>query len=124
MPVPRKVSLGGSQVTIDWSDGHKSVHPNAKLREACPCAVCAGEPPAIGASRVIPLMVAAPAGIFAERYAMVGRYAVSFAWSDGHGTGIYPYDYLLSTCECEACSAGRIGKAGARIVSGGSLGGD
>ncbi len=124
MPVPRKVSLGVSQVTIDWSDGHESVHPNTKLREACPCAVCVGEPPAIGTSRMIPLMVAAPAGIFAERYAMVGRYAISFAWSDGHSTGIYPYDYLLSTCECEACAGGRIKTEGTRIVSGGSLGGD
>jgi DUF971 family protein len=116
LPVPRKVSLGGSQVTIEWSDGHKSVHPNARLREACPCAMCAGEPPAIGVSRVIPLMVAAPEGITAGRYSMVGRYAISFGWSDGHSTGIYPYEYLLEMCECDACAAkavrGKFGEGG------------
>jgi len=99
-------------VTIEWSDGHRSVHPNRRLREACPCAMCQGEPPAIGVGRIIPLMVAAPEGIFAERYSMVGRYALSFAWSDGHGTGIYPYDYLLEMCECEACAAGAATKFG------------
>jgi DUF971 family protein len=117
LPVPRKVSLGGSQVAIEWSDGHRSVHSNARLREACPCAMCAGEPPAIGVSRVIPLMVAAPEGIAAERYSMVGRYAISFAWSDGHSTGIYPYPYLLEMCECPACAA----KAAGRKVGQGGL---
>ena len=24
----------------------------------------------------------------------VGRYALQFVWSDGHDTGIYPFDYL------------------------------
>jgi DUF971 family protein len=104
LQVPRKVSLGGSHVAIEWSDGHRSVHSNRRLREACPCALCAGEPPAIGVSRVIHLIVAAPEGVAAERYSMVGRYAISFAWSDGHSTGIYPYVYLLEMCECDACA--------------------
>jgi DUF971 family protein len=117
LPVPRKVSLGGSQVTVEWSDGHKSVHSNARLREACPCAMCQGEPPAIGVGRIIPLIVAAPAGVYAERYSMVGRYAISFAWSDGHGTGIYPYEYLLEMCECETCAS----KAGRKLQQGGLI---
>jgi DUF971 family protein len=79
--------------------------------------MCAGEPPAIGVSRVIPLMVAAPVGVAAERYSMVGRYAISFGWSDGHSTGIYPYSYLLEMCECAACAA----KAAGREVGQGGL---
>jgi DUF971 family protein len=118
LPVPRKVSLGGSEVAIDWSDGHRSVHSNARLREACPCAMCAGEPPAIGVSRVIPLMVAAPEGVSANRYSMVGRYAISFGWSDGHSTGIYPYSYLLEMCECAACAAKA---AGPKVGRGGLI---
>jgi DUF971 family protein len=104
-------------VTIEWSDGHSSVHSNSRLREACPCAMCQGEPPAIGVGRVIPLTVAAPEGIFAERCSMVGRYAIAFAWSDGHTTGIYPYEYLLEMCECDACAA----KAPERKVREGGL---
>ena len=104
-------------MTIEWSDGHRSVHPNGRLREACPCAMCQGEPPAIRVGRIIPLMVAAPEGIFAERYSMVGRYALSFAWSDGHSTGIYPYEYILEMCECEACA----GKAARQRLEQGGL---
>jgi DUF971 family protein len=79
--------------------------------------MCQGEPPAIGVGRIIPLMVAAPEGIFAQRHAMVGRYAISFGWSDGHSTGIYPYEYLLEMCECEACAA----KAAAKVGQGGLI---
>jgi len=117
LPVPRRISLGGSQVTIDWSDGHGGVYSNKRLREACPCAVCVGEPPALGVSTVIPLMVAAPEGVFAERYSLIGRYAVAFAWSDRHSSGIYAYDYLLSMCECGVCTA----RAAARKVGQGGL---
>ncbi|MDG6915830.1 MAG: DUF971 domain-containing protein [Nitrososphaerota archaeon] len=107
LPVPKKVSLGEREVKIVWSDGHESAHNNRSLREACPCAMCQGEPPAIGISPVIRLTVAAPEGVAARSYAMVGRYAISFSWSDGHATGIYPYDYLLASCECAACLAAR-----------------
>lgn len=117
MRLPRKVSLESSQVTVEWSDGHRSVHSNVRLREACPCAMCQGEPPAVGVGRTIPLMVAAPEGIFAEKFSMVGRYAISFAWSDGHSTGIYPYEYLLEMCECETCAA----KAAAKVGRGGLI---
>lgn len=105
VPHPKKVSLGPSLVEIEWSDGHASRYRNTSLREACPCAVCKGEPPAIGTSPSIVLTAAAPADVKAVSHTAVGRYAVSFVWSDGHSTGIYPHDYLLEICECDACSA-------------------
>jgi DUF971 family protein len=30
---------------------------------------------------------------------IVGRYALSFRWSDGHATGIYSFRYLRELCE-------------------------
>lgn len=104
MPVPKKVSLGQSLIEIEWSDGHKSVHGAKGLREACPCASCAGEPAALGSSRVIPLTPAAPEGVTARGFALVGRYGIAFDWSDGHNSGIYTYDYILGMCECERCA--------------------
>ena len=113
MPVPKKVILTPSRVSIEWSDGHVSLFSNKGLREACPCAVCKGEGPAIGYSKVISLTPAAPEDVAAVRYSMVGRYAIAFVWSDGHSSGIYPYDYLLGMCECGRClasgSAPRVG---------------
>ncbi|MFB3073931.1 MAG: gamma-butyrobetaine hydroxylase-like domain-containing protein [Candidatus Methylomirabilales bacterium] len=38
--------------------------------------------------------------------APVGRYALSFTWSDGHSTGIYSFDFLRSLCPCEICRSG------------------
>jgi DUF971 family protein len=35
----------------------------------------------------------------------VGRYAIQIDWSDGHTTGIYPFDRLRSLCPCPLCSA-------------------
>jgi DUF971 family protein len=33
----------------------------------------------------------------------VGNYAISFAFSDGHGTGIYRFDFLREICPCDLC---------------------
>ncbi|HUI86792.1 MAG TPA: DUF971 domain-containing protein [Nitrososphaerales archaeon] len=107
MPNPKAVSLGDREVRVDWSDGHRSVFSNKTLREACPCAGCAGEGAPLGGRAFIPLKVAAPEDIRATQYSRVGLYALAFAWSDGHSTGIYPYDYLLGLCECDACLAKR-----------------
>jgi len=66
-------------------------------------------------------MVAAPEGVFAERYSLVGRYAIAFAWSDGHSSGIYSYGYLIEMCECESCAekaAGRRADRGGIISEG------
>ena len=112
--MPRSVSLGEASVEIEWNDGHRSVYTNKDLREACPCALCKGEPPAIGPSPIIPLTVAAQEGVHAVKYTEVGRYALSFEWSDGHSTGIYPYDYLLGACQCDACEAKRSAPVPAR----------
>ena len=32
---------------------------------------------------------------------MVGNYAVQFLWSDGHYTGIYPFDMIRRVFPCE-----------------------
>src|SRR5438128_11172384 len=96
-----------NRVTIRWTDGHESVFTNTRLREGCPCAVCKGEQGLLGKMYIIPVVASIPQDIRATAYSMVGRYAVSFVWSDGHRTGIYPYDYLLKMCECERCTAAK-----------------
>ena len=30
---------------------------------------------------------------------LVGNWGITFAWSDGHGTGIFPFDSLREWCE-------------------------
>ena len=38
---------------------------------------------------------AVPDDVIAVEYIEVGRYALQFLWTDGHGTGIYPFAMLL-----------------------------
>jgi DUF971 family protein len=35
-----------------------------------------------------------PRDIRANRIAPVGNYAITFEWSDGHDTGIYPWELI------------------------------
>jgi len=37
----------------------------------------------------------------------VGRYAITFVWSDGHDSGIYAFDHLRSICPCVSCQTDR-----------------
>ena len=40
-----------------------------------------------------------------ESVSPVGRYAISFRWNDGHQSGIYSWDYLRRSCQCDLCRA-------------------
>jgi DUF971 family protein len=47
-----------------------------------------------------------PEDVYPLEIRYVGRYALHFAWSDGHATGIYPFELLRSICPCGACAPG------------------
>ncbi len=77
-------------VRIKWQDGHESIYPARKLRLACPCAACVDE--VTGQMRVIATSVAQ--NVHPVKIDLIGRYAISIQWSDGHNTGIYSFEYL------------------------------
>ena len=83
---------GGTEIVIEWEGGEKSVFEPLKLRAACPCAACVDE----FTGRKILKPESIPANIRVLALAPVGRYALQILWSDGHGTGLYGYDYLRS----------------------------
>jgi len=108
-PTSVKVHVSsGAGVDIAWSDGHASHYDFTYLREHCPCATCNDEREKKKAfSAAVP---AAPAAlpIFkprprAQAATSVGNYAIQISYSDGHGTGIYSYDYLRTLCPCAEC---------------------
>ena len=99
------------RLIVTWSDGHESMHGYEALRRGCPCAWCAGEGGQKGA-------VDASTAFTSEQTTMyelqpVGRYGLTPVWGDGHHTGIYTYERLRATCECDECRASR-GVAGSR----------
>lgn len=80
----------GTHLRIRWADGHVSEYHPRTLRLRCPCAGCVDE--MTGERILTPAMV--PENVHPTAIHHVGRYALQFQWSDGHSTGIYPFDYL------------------------------
>ncbi len=93
----------GSALRIEWEDGHESVFQSRALRLECPCAGCVDE---MTGQRTL-TRATVPEGVYPHAIHYVGRYALQFVWSDGHQTGIYPYDLLRSLCSCEGCASAK-----------------
>jgi DUF971 family protein len=97
---PRSIEkVEDARLRIVWDDGHKTELPFCDLRRHCPCAMCKDE--WTGESLLDPSSV--PEALGATRADAVGNYALSFAFSDGHGTGIYTFEMLRKLCRCKDC---------------------
>lgn len=94
------VALNDGAVTITWSDGDISTLGAKYLRVNCACAECVEE----WTNRKLLDPATVSSDIQAEDYLMVGKYAVQFLWSDGHYTGIYPFDMLRALSEKQSRS--------------------
>lgn len=81
-----------SLLTIKWSDGPESAYNAAQLRKACPCAGCVNEWTGERTLKETDI----PVDMTFSQVAIVGRYALSFHFSDGHETGIFSFNYLRS----------------------------
>lgn len=111
-PVPYVIERleDGRAIRIQWEEqGHVATYSARDLRLACGCAACVEEM----SGRAILDPDAVRGDIRALGVRLVGQYAVHFSWSDGHGSGIYPYERLLALCPCDACVAGRVEGEGA-----------
>lgn len=85
------------RLRLTWSDGHVAEYDYGYLRGWCPCAGCQGH-------SGLKIRYQPPAKpVTAESIKPVGNYAISIAWSDGHGTGIYRFDFLREICPCGRC---------------------
>ena len=106
IPIPHQVRRvdEGRRIEILWDQqGHVALFGARELRLGCQCAVCVEE--MTGRPMLDPGSV--PADVRALAVKLVGAYAVHFAWSDGHLTGIYPWERLLAQCPCPECAASR-----------------
>lgn len=91
----------GDELALSFRDGFEAYLKLPLLRRACPCAVCQGEPDAMG--RVIqPQVTYGPLAFELQKFEQVGGYAIQLFWADGHSTGIYSYQYLQRLAELPA----------------------
>ncbi len=88
---PTSIQQAGPRcLEIVWADGEKSLFEVRELRLACGCAQCVDE--WTGEGRLDPSKIAED--VHPVSIETVGRYAIQIEWSDGHSTGIYPFDRL------------------------------
>lgn len=83
----------GNELALKWNDKAESYIELERLRRACPCAACGGEPDVMGRIQR-PLVTYSARSFLLENFSPVGAYALQFRWSDGHATGIYSFAYL------------------------------
>ena len=93
------INIDNDKVFVNFDDGHLGKYLARSLRLNCACAECIEE--WTGKPLLNPFTV--DSNIVVEDYLLVGKYAVQFLWSDGHFTGIFPFEVLRKLCECEIC---------------------
>ncbi len=79
-----------TELKVQWSNGELMVIPFIEVRVQCQCAECVDE---WTRERRIQKKNIKP-DIKPISVELVGRYAVSFKWSDGHKSGIFPFSHL------------------------------
>ena len=94
------VGLLRSKITLKWP-GHETVYLARDLRLSCRCAHCIEE--TSGRPLLDPAKV--PTSVRASSIELVGQYAISINWSDGHTTGIFSFRELRRGCPCPECTA-------------------
>ena len=93
-----------SHVEVTFADGRACRYELEELRLACPCATCRsirdrGEPswPVPGRSNQPELEI--------SDARLVGAWGLGVTWSDGHSTGIFPFESLRRWCETGGATA-------------------
>jgi DUF971 family protein len=90
---PENIQAIGTEIAIRWSDGSEDYYQMEKLRALSPSAETTGERDLLGVKYGGDDRKAYP-GVKVTGWQTVGGYALAFAFSDGHKTGIYSYEYL------------------------------
>src|SRR5882724_9792345 len=98
---PLDIQQIGQELAIKWEDGTESFVTLETLRRSCPCAGCKGEMDIMGNVYKNPDKTLPPSAFKLTRIATVGGYAVQPYWADGHGSGLYSFDYLRRVAEAD-----------------------
>jgi DUF971 family protein len=104
-PLRIHADRAAATLAIEWADGHPTVFEFGALRWLCPCAYCRGEAGMPGWLDSAPTLTAEQTRL--TDIHLVGNYAVSPHWGDGHSTGFYTFSLLRDRCPCPECTARR-----------------
>lgn len=94
MPLaPTNIQLIGQELAVQWNDSTENYFDLERLRRACPCAACGGEPDVLG-HIVRPNVTYTESSFELKAFNIIGGYALQPRWADGHDTGLYSFSYL------------------------------
>jgi DUF971 family protein len=98
MDAPRHLDIKkDSGLTVEWADGATTFYPVAHLRRMSPSAEARELRDQLAKNPLTVLPARPSAGPLTIADAeLVGNYAITFRFSDGHHTGIYSWEYLRS----------------------------
>ncbi|MCZ6673971.1 MAG: DUF971 domain-containing protein [Verrucomicrobia bacterium] len=94
MKRPKDVQIIGQEIAILWQDGEEDYFPMAFLREFSPSAENIGEMDILGNVHGGTGPMKHP-GVTVTGWEYMGNYALRFDFSDGHGTGLFSFDYIV-----------------------------
>ena len=100
---PTRLDAIGNEIAIAWSDGTESYLPMERLRAWSPSAENTGERDLLGRQYGGTDQKEFP-GVTVKSWRYIGGYAVQFEFSDGHNTGLFPFDYLRKLGEHAAAN--------------------
>lgn len=103
-PTRPHVDHDAKTITLTWADTGETVTvSNAALRRACSCALCVDE--MTRAPLLDPKSI--PMDIHAEKVGIIGNYAITVDWSDGHNTGFFPYNTIRDLAKTSRGGCGK-----------------
>ena len=79
-------------LSVLWQDGRRDDLDVRDLRLACMCALCVHE---MSGKKMLDPKTIRP-DVAPRTITSVGSYAITIAWNDGHGSGIYSFEHLRS----------------------------
>ncbi|MGA9116579.1 MAG: DUF971 domain-containing protein [Bacteroidota bacterium] len=94
MKIVRIRQESDDRILVEWDDGRKGWIPLETLRNACPCAGCAGETVLLRKSEPRPQDFSAPGRYQLRALEPVGNYALRPAWGDGHHEGLFTWEQM------------------------------
>ena len=89
----------GADLAVKWNDGAEHFVSLKLLRQACPCASCAGETDVMGNVAKGPEMKFTDASFRIKHIQPIGGYAFQIFWDDGHSSGLYSIEYLREVAD-------------------------
>lgn len=103
-PVSITANRENKELTVLWDDGHTCLYSFSLLRAGCPCAECRGGHDRMGDTpdpAVFEVALPNSPAIRLKTILLVGSYAITPVWEDGHDAGIYQWAYLRALCPCK-----------------------